>query len=66
MTTVIPLVSGATAYRGARFGEGTGPIIMDDVQCAGTENGLLSCIHNPITTDCTHSEDAGVRCSKLP
>lgn len=53
--------SGATAFSFAFFGQGSGPIHIDDVQCTGTETTLLGCryltIHN-----CVHAEDAGVRC----
>ena len=55
------IIVGATAYTGARFGAGAGPIVMDDVLCTSTENRLIEC---PFTFnhDCVHSEDAGVRC----
>ena len=38
-------------------------ILLDDLVCAGGESTLLDCQSSGIAdTDCTHSEDAGVRC----
>lgn len=41
-------------------------ILLDDLLCNGTERNLLSCLTylavNIGNTDCTHLEDAGVRC----
>ncbi|NXG39680.1 DMBT1 protein, partial [Dromaius novaehollandiae] len=48
----------------AHFGEGSGPIWLDNVQCSGREAALSECqarpwgIHN-----CIHGEDAGVVCT---
>ena len=53
----------ATAFSLARFGQGSGPIQLDDVNCVGTESMLGDCPANPIgNNDCTHFEDAGVGC----
>lgn len=47
----------------ALYGEGTGQILLDDVTCAGSEANLLECSHPPLfVSDCSHSEDAGVKC----
>lgn len=45
------------------YGDGEGPILLDDVICSGNEANLLECSHEPLFDhDCNHSEDASVRC----
>ena len=60
----VSFLSGAHPLTAAYFGEGSGPILLDDVSCYGLEKTLISCLtgsrigqHN-----CSHGEDAGVRC----
>ena len=45
----------------ASYGEGRGAIIRGNVQCRGNESRLVDCPSGD-TSDCTHSEDAGVMC----
>uniref|UniRef100_A0A3P8W0X0 Neurotrypsin n=1 Tax=Cynoglossus semilaevis TaxID=244447 RepID=A0A3P8W0X0_CYNSE len=49
------------------FGDSVGLILLDDVQCEGSETSLLDCEHGIWgRTDCSHSEDVGVRCRGRP
>ncbi|NXV53264.1 DMBT1 protein, partial [Uria aalge] len=53
-----------SAPRRAYFGEGQGPIWLDDVRCTGTEAALSECRANTWGVHgCEHGEDAGVVCS---
>lgn len=52
---------GAVARLRATFGQGTGPIYLDDVRCVGTEASIQNC-SLLLTHNCVHAEDAGVTC----
>ena len=56
--------SSGSSYSGAYFGQGSGPILLDNVTCTGSESTLANCGHLGvgITRSCSHSEDAGVHC----
>ncbi|KAK3089728.1 hypothetical protein FSP39_005947 [Pinctada imbricata] len=56
-------VVGGIAQSQARYGQGSGEIFMDDVNCTGSETSLLDC-HFPGLGkhNCQHSEDASVIC----
>ena len=46
------------------FGEGTGKIILDDVNCSGSEKNIAECPHEGLySNNCFHREDAGVVCN---
>ena len=53
--------TGALSYSSAYFGQGSGPIQLDNVQCSGNEQNLLNCTHLTVH-NCGHYEDAGVAC----
>ena len=47
----------------AQFGEGEGPILLDDVRCSGGESHIVECKHRSIGVhNCDHQQDAGVFC----
>ena len=51
--------SGADAREDATFGQGRGPIFLDDVRCNGTELLLTSCANFGVGLhNCDHTEDA--------
>lgn len=59
------ILAGATAQCCARYGQGSGPIWLDNVACTGTEMSLFDCggtnlgFHN-----CFHFEDVGITCPR--
>ncbi|KAG5849464.1 hypothetical protein ANANG_G00110730 [Anguilla anguilla] len=47
------------------FGEGAGPILVDDVSCTGKEPALTHCGRREWKKhDCTHQEDVSITCSQ--
>ena len=52
---------GATAHSSAQFGQGAGPIQIDDVGCVGSESVLFACAYRT-NDNCAKTEDAGVTC----
>ncbi|XP_062575526.1 deleted in malignant brain tumors 1 protein-like [Saccostrea cucullata] len=51
-------------YHNARYGQGSGPIWLDNLGCNGYESDVAYCSSNGWGRhDCGHSEDAGVYCT---
>lgn len=72
-TALLPKVSqgfffyraNAVPYNSAHFGQGTGPIVYDGIECRGSETDLYDCPHDYIGHhNCEHYEDAGVTCGR--
>ncbi|XP_078453440.1 neurotrypsin-like isoform X2 [Lampetra fluviatilis] len=63
--TQLGLPGPARALGMAFFGEGSGPIHLDNVKCSGWERALGQCAHLASHEhNCRHSEDAGVVCGE--
>ena len=64
MQLLIHLFSGSQAFRNAEFGEGNGVILLEGLECDGTEASLLDCSMNVELglSLCDHSDDAGIKC----
>ena len=55
--------SSGIAYRSAYYGQGTGPIWLNNVSCIGDEYNLANCEYvDKKIGGCAHSNDAGVDC----
>ena len=53
---------GAQSYSSAYFGEGAGPILLNNVTCSTSEGKLVNCSYESDTAACGHSQDASVMC----
>ena len=54
-------ILGAYPTYSASFGEGRGAILLNMLACTGDETMIANCTSGSLD-QCTHSEDAGVRC----
>ena len=47
----------------AKYGQGTGGIILDDIECSSSDATLFDCSHDGLFVEnCSHREDAGAFC----
>ena len=44
------------------YGQGLGPILLDDVFCSGIEQSLLDCQYRFDDSNCGHHQDVGIEC----
>ena len=63
-TIVVISIAGSVFLNSAFFGQGTGPIVLDNVLCFGTEPRIYDCANSNgvINRVCSHARDASVRC----
>ena len=60
------ICSAPTPILRAGYGQGSGPIVLDDLRCDGRQSRLIDCPRRAIGThNCAHSDDAGVICAPL-
>ena len=66
MHNIMHILIGAASYTDARFGQGSGQILLNNINCVGSETSLINCTHDSIgmSGSCTHADDAGVRCRR--
>ena len=58
----LPTVTGVTVLKNAHFGQGTGPVHLNNIRCSGSEIRLTDCAAEQELQQCTHENDAGVTC----
>ena len=59
------LSADAIAFSSAHFGNGAGPIHLDNVDCTGSESNLIDCPHSSFVNCYSWNGGAGVRCQGM-
>ena len=62
MISILTFLLGAIPQAQAFFGEGSGTVYFDYVQCSGSEYDLMDCNTTKIVMSTNHAEDVGVKC----
>ncbi|XP_042201728.1 deleted in malignant brain tumors 1 protein-like [Callorhinchus milii] len=55
--------SAISVYNSSQYGEGTGPVWINNVQCVGTETHIWNCPYSTVASSSGSSSDVGVLCS---
>lgn len=56
----------AESLHNSFFGDGTGKIWLDNVDCVDFAHDIAACRHNVFgDNNCDHTEDVGVRCGSM-
>ena len=62
--TELGLGEAVAAIRSAFYGQGSGQIWLDDVDCVGTEHTIADCSHSGWGYhNCSHENDVSVNCT---
>ena len=61
LNNIVFFPSDFLALGDAYYGEGSGPVYIDTIDCRGNESNLTDCTYTTSST-CSHSQDAGVQC----
>ena len=62
---IFPYTYSGIPYTNAYFGRARGPLLVDNVQCQGSEANILNCSRNAVgvlRSYCDHGDDVGVQC----
>jgi len=68
MAMVVCRMLGKTGVKVYNEGEhsftgGSGPTLLDDVMCSGTESSIFDCPRRLVGENCDHAEDVAIECS---